>query len=274
MPDALSRARSRRARSSAGRSSSAAGSIGEQVARIGDEALVTGAGVGDPEAVDRVVAGAAAQEHDPTSVGRDAHVTRVAERETLGARVLAREGVGHGRHTTRDAAAPIRSAGRRSLERGSTMILACPSGSASSSKAAGTPSISTVPVTSGSEVDRALGDRAEGGRELVRFVTERELDAQLATDAEHRMDPILLHAHPDDEDAGVLGRHPHGLLDHAGHTDRLEDHERAHTVDPPPGVDHPLVAGVDDDVASEVLGEAPPPRREVGADRRGRCHAS
>ena len=139
------------------------------------------------------------------------------------------------------------------------MILACSSGSASSSNAAGTPSISTVPSTEWGEVDRAVSDRLECCRELVRFVRERELDAELAPDAQHRVDPILLHAHPYDEDASVLGRHPHGLFDHAGHTDGFEDHQRAETVDAPPDIDHALVAGVDHDVATEVLGEAPPP---------------
>ncbi len=47
---------------------------GEQIVGIGDESLLPGVGVGDPEAVDRVVAGAAAQEHDAPAVGRNAHV--------------------------------------------------------------------------------------------------------------------------------------------------------------------------------------------------------
>ena len=119
--------------------------------------------------------------------------------------------------------------------------------------------MSTVPVTRGARSTAPSAIERERGGELERLVAERELDVQLATDAEHRMDPILLHAHADDEDAGVLGRHPHGLLDHARHTDRFEDHERAHTVDAPPGIDDTLVAGIDDDVASEVLGETPPP---------------
>ena len=61
---------------------------------VGDEALLAGGGVDDPEAVDRVGAAAAAQEHDAPAVRRHDDVARLAEREALGAGRLARIRVG------------------------------------------------------------------------------------------------------------------------------------------------------------------------------------
>ena len=71
------------------------------------------------------------------------------------------------------------------------------------------------------------------------------------------MDPVLLHAHADDEDARVLRCHPHRLLDHARHTDGFEDHERTHAVDLAPRLDRRRLARIDDDVGAELLGELP-----------------
>ncbi len=100
-------------------------------------------------------------------------------------------------------------------------------------------------------------------------VSEDELQVQLLADAEHRVDVILLHAGTDDQDATVLRSHPHRLLDHPGNTDRLEHHERLAAVDAPPGARSAVSSfGIDDLVAAEVLGEASPRWREVGADDR------
>ena len=58
-----------------------------------------------------------------------------------------------------------------------------------------TPSTPTLPVISGATGDRALGDVAQRGRELLRGVAEHELQVQLLADAEHRVDRVGLHAH-------------------------------------------------------------------------------
>ena len=118
------------------------------------------------------------------------------------------------------------------------------------------------------EVDLTLGDRAQRLGELVGLVPEGELDVELPADADHRVEPILLHADADDEDARALRRHPHRRVDHPRHADGLEDDERAHAVDIAPRVDGGALGGVDDDVTTKVLGQSTTPRREVGADDR------
>ncbi len=56
---------------------------GEEDRGIGDQALLAGRRVHDPQAVDGIGAAAAAQEHDAAAVGRDDDVTRFAERVPL-----------------------------------------------------------------------------------------------------------------------------------------------------------------------------------------------
>lgn len=100
----------------------------------------------------------------------------------------------------------------------------------------------TFPVSHGARLT-ALGDRPERVAELVGRVPEHELEAELLADAQHRMDVVLLHAGAHDEDAGVLRGHAHRLLDHAGHTDRLEDDERLGPVHLAPRLDGGRLAG-------------------------------
>ena len=58
------------------------------------------------------------------------------------------------------------------------------------------------------------------------------------------------------------------LIDHAGHTDRLEDDERPGAVDPSPRVDGALDSRIDHFVSAEPCREITPLRREVGPDDR------
>ena len=67
----------------------------EQRPRVGDESLLARRNVEHPERVDGIVAGAAAEEHDPVAVGRHRHVARLAQREALCAGVLAGERIAH-----------------------------------------------------------------------------------------------------------------------------------------------------------------------------------
>ncbi len=113
--------------------------LGEQRQWISDQPLFAGGDIEHVEAVDRIVAGPAADEHDSPAIGRYHEVARLAERKPSGAGELAREGV----------------CGNRGVVLGGvechgvTMILACCSGSARSRNAPGIPSIPTAAVTHG-----------------------------------------------------------------------------------------------------------------------------
>ena len=54
---------------------------------------------------------------------------------------------------------------------------------------------------------------------------------ELAADADHRVDAVLPACRRRRRGCGVLRRHAHRLVDHAGHADRLEDDERPRAVD-------------------------------------------
>ena len=115
MPPAPSRARSRRARSSGGSSSSSRPP--SRRLGVGDEALVAGRRVDDPQAVDRVGAAAAAQEHDALAVGRHDDVARLAERVALRAGRLAGVRVGAGGVRVGAHEDPNRTSGERADRR-------------------------------------------------------------------------------------------------------------------------------------------------------------
>ena len=67
------------------------GVVGQELGGIGEEALLTGGGVDRPEAVDRVLAAAAAQEQDAIAARGHRDGARLAEREALRPGVLAWE---------------------------------------------------------------------------------------------------------------------------------------------------------------------------------------
>jgi hypothetical protein len=67
----------------------------QQLDRIGHQTLLAGVGVGDPQAVHRVVAGPAPQEQHSTTIRGHADVARLAQAEATCSGVLARKGVGH-----------------------------------------------------------------------------------------------------------------------------------------------------------------------------------
>ena len=69
MPVEPSRVRSRRARSSSVSVAVVRVGEAEQRPRVGDESLLARRNVEHPERVDGIVAGAAAEEHDPVAVG-------------------------------------------------------------------------------------------------------------------------------------------------------------------------------------------------------------
>ena len=69
----------------------------EEIDGIDDVDLFAAVDVEHPQAVHRIVAGSRSHEHDPVAVRRHHEVPRLAEREPASARVLAGEGVGHGR---------------------------------------------------------------------------------------------------------------------------------------------------------------------------------
>ena len=74
----------------------AAAVAARQLARVGDQPLDAARQLQRPQAVHRVGAAAAAQEHDPVAVGGDGDPARGAEGEPPGAGLPAREAVGHG----------------------------------------------------------------------------------------------------------------------------------------------------------------------------------
>ena len=119
-------------------------------------------------------------------------------------------------------------------------------------------SITTVPVINGERSTRSVAIASSEAANSSGDVSEDELQGQLLADPEHRVDVILLHAGADDQDAAVLRRHPHRVLDHPGDPDRLEHHERLAAVDAAPGADRRLLVRIDDLVAAEVLGESAP----------------
>ena len=57
--------------------------VTEQRDRVGDETLLARRRVEHPQAVDRIVAGARADEHDPLAVGGDGEVARLAGEEVV-----------------------------------------------------------------------------------------------------------------------------------------------------------------------------------------------
>ena len=73
-------------------------------------------------------------------------------------------------------------------------------------------------------------------RELLLRVAEHELQAELLDDAEHRRDRVRLHAHADDDDAGVARRRRHQLIEDTGHADALEHDRRPETARLPPAL--------------------------------------
>ena len=88
------------------------------------------------------------------------------------------------------------------------------------------------------------------------------------------MDPVLLHARADDEDARILRGHPHRLLDHAGHTDRLEDDQRPNAIDLAPCIDRRRLTWIDDDIGAQLSSKLAPLGGEVGNhDRADPAHA-
>ena len=84
----------------------------QQFDRVADQSLLTAGQVEHPQAVHRVVASPAAQEHDPGAIGADGDVARVAQRESLAACVLAGKRVAHRRRVCQTIEQP-----RSALER-------------------------------------------------------------------------------------------------------------------------------------------------------------
>ena len=125
----------------------------QQRHRVGDQPLLAAGDVEHVQAVDRIVTGPAADEHDPPAIGRHDEVARLAERQPPSAGELPREGVWWRRGN-----------GVAGFEcHGVTMILACSSGLARSRNAWGMPSIPTDAVTQGarSTLPSAIEVKAE-----------------------------------------------------------------------------------------------------------------
>ena len=97
---------------------------------------------------------------------------------------------------------------RQPVVPGTTRILQCSSGWASSSNAAGTSSMPTSPVIIGTTSIAPSAIELQALRELRRVVAEHELEVELLADAEERRQRVGLHADADDDDAALRRARP------------------------------------------------------------------